>query len=201
MHGTFQVFLGAFVIAVSLAEGTGFALAHGSTDTSASPPPRHGVQSGAVVTPGHQPRGLKIPDFDSSAGRRLFVSKGCVSCHAINGVGGEDAPAMDAHAMTEMMNPFDFAARMWNHAQGMIAAQNDELGGQIILTGQELANIIAFVHDDAMQKSFSKSELPESMRNGMGHGDGHSGGTMHRSDDPDKSHGTGHINNQPNPVN
>ena len=42
--------------------------------------------------------------------------------NAINGVGGHDAPAMDAHSLSGLMNPFDFAAKMWNHAPAMIAA-------------------------------------------------------------------------------
>jgi len=59
------------------------------------------------------------------------------------------------------MNPFEFAARMWRGAPAMVAAQEDELGGQIEFTGQELADIIAFVHDSEEQKAFSAGDIPE----------------------------------------
>ncbi|MEH6647827.1 c-type cytochrome [Sulfitobacter sp.] len=36
--------------------------------------------------------GLMMPEMNAEEGRRLFVSKGCVVCHSINGVGGTDAP-------------------------------------------------------------------------------------------------------------
>lgn len=88
-----------------------------------------------------------MPAMDSAKGRKLYASKGCVVCHAINGIGGQDAPNLDAHTMSAQMNLLDFAARMWRGAATMIAMQEDELGEQIDFTGQELADIIAFVHD------------------------------------------------------
>jgi mono/diheme cytochrome c family protein len=35
---------------------------------------------------------------DAARGRTLFVSKGCVVCHAINEVGGTSAPPLDPEA-------------------------------------------------------------------------------------------------------
>jgi len=107
---------------------------------------------------GQVPR-LVMPIMNPQRGRKLFVTKGCVACHAINGVGGHDAPNMDAHGMTQLMNPFDFAAKMWNHAPAMIAAQEGALGEQIYFTGAELADIIAFIHDDQAQHTFSEGDL------------------------------------------
>lgn len=102
---------------------------------------------------------LVIPLMDPERGKELFVEKGCVACHAINGVGGHDAPAMDAHRNMGLVNPFDFAAKMWNHAPGMIAAQEAALGEQIYFTGDELADIIAFLHNDEAQHRFSEADL------------------------------------------
>ncbi|MBA48512.1 MAG: hypothetical protein CMI51_05760, partial [Paracoccus sp.] len=56
--------------------------------------------------------GLAMPEMDAAKGRLLFGSKGCVVCHSINGIGGEDARAFGAEYMDDPMNPFDFAAAM-----------------------------------------------------------------------------------------
>ena len=98
---------------------------------------------------------LLMPSLDSARGMELFVQKGCATCHSVNGVGGEDAAALDAHDMDRFMNPFDLAARMWSMATIMIPAQQDELGAQIEFTGDELGDIIAFLHDDAQQHQFT----------------------------------------------
>ncbi|MES2915042.1 MAG: c-type cytochrome [Pseudomonadota bacterium] len=104
--------------------------------------------------------GIVLPRMDAAAGRQLFAAKGCVLCHAINGIGGEDAPPLDAAYMEPMMNPFDFAAGMWRGSEAMVALQRDELGEQIELTGQELADITAFVHDPAEQARFTMADIP-----------------------------------------
>ncbi len=112
---------------------------------------------------------LIIPLMSPERGKRLFVEKGCVACHAINGVGGHDAPPMDAHRNMGLVNPFDFAAKMWNHAPGMIAAQQEAFGEQIYFTGEELADIIAFLHNDEAQHSFSEANLTQKARKMMHH--------------------------------
>ncbi len=104
--------------------------------------------------------GIILPRMDAAAGRQLFAAKGCVLCHAINGIGGEDAPPLDAAHMEPMMNPFDFAAGMWRGSEAMVALQRDELGAPIELTGQELADITAFVHDPVEQARFSMADVP-----------------------------------------
>ncbi len=116
----------------------------------------------------HGPR-LVMPIMNPARGKTLFVAKGCVACHAINGVGGHDAPNMDAHDKAGLMNPFDFAAKMWNHAPAMIAAQEGAFGEQVYFTGSELADIIAFVHDDRTQHSFTDADLTATARKMMAH--------------------------------
>jgi len=93
-------------------------------------------------------------------GKSVFVNKGCVTCHSVNGIGGDDAPPMDDHTKEKLVNPFAFAAKMWDHAPGMIAAQKDELGGQLIFTGEEMADITAFIHDAHAQRDFENRDLP-----------------------------------------
>ncbi|HGG04554.1 MAG TPA: cytochrome c [Aliiroseovarius sp.] len=119
--------------------------------------------------------GLEIPSFDPVLGRKLFAAKGCVVCHSVNGIGGEDAPEFSADFMDRPMNAFDFAANMWRGAPAMIAMQEDEMGEQIELTGEKLAAIIAFVHDADEQARFSQADIPhdieELMHGNPGHGD------------------------------
>lgn len=119
---------------------------------------------------------LIMPMMNSTRGRLLFASKGCVTCHSINGIGGEDAPSLDAHSMMDLMNPFDFAARMWRGAASMIAMQEEAFGEQIEFTGAELADIIAFVHDDEEQHKFSESDIPPEIMPMMQHMHGDAGG-------------------------
>lgn len=114
---------------------------------------------------------LVMPRMDAARGRQLFADKGCVVCHAINGVGGEDAPPLDADVMSPMMNPFEFAANMWRGAEAMVMLQQEELGEQIELNGQELADIIAFVHSHEEQAKFTEAGLSDEIKKLIEHDD------------------------------
>lgn len=115
---------------------------------------------------------LNMPRMDPARGRKLFADKGCVVCHSVNGVGGEDAPPLDASTMERGMNPFEFAAKMWRGADAMLMLQREELGEKIEFTGDELADIIAFVHHPAEQQNFSMADVPPRMRELISHGHG-----------------------------
>ncbi len=112
------------------------------------------------------PRGpsLVMPMMNSARGRTLFVEKGCVICHSIRDVGGSVAARLDAHTRPPYVNPFEFAAQMWRGAPAMIALQERNLGYQIELTGEELADIIAFVHDHEEQQKFTEADIPQEIR-------------------------------------
>jgi mono/diheme cytochrome c family protein len=103
---------------------------------------------------------------DAARGRALFASKGRVVCHAINEVGGTGGPPLDAEAGE--VDALDFDARMWRGAEAMIFMQQQELGVQIDFTGQELADIIAFVHDPKERRKFSEEDFPAMLRRGVG---------------------------------
>lgn len=107
---------------------------------------------------------LVLPVVDSERGRQLFVTKGCVYCHAVNGVGGKAAPAFDSDSAAPTIDLAGFIARMWGGAQAMIELQEMDLGYQIQLTGDELAHIAGFAHDPAEQKKLLEDQVPELMR-------------------------------------
>lgn len=108
--------------------------------------------------------GLALPPMDSHRGRELFLQKGCVVCHAVNGVGGAVGPALNAADMPEPMNAFEFAARMWRGAPAMVQMQQDMLGDVIELSGQDLADLVAFAHDEAEQRELEPDQIPARYR-------------------------------------
>lgn len=142
----------------------------------------HAADNSAMAT------GLILPRLDAVEGRKLFTTKGCVVCHSINGVGGEDAPPLDAEYMDLPMNPFDFAARMWRGAEAMVELQRDELGDVIDLDGEELASIIAFVHSAEEQATYSAEEIPENIAEMMAHQDEEEDDD-HAEEEEDDGHG------------
>jgi mono/diheme cytochrome c family protein len=154
------------------------AWSHGTEKHAEEAPGASTEQAPAAVAPAkkvaaaetqHTGPRLAMPMMNPARGRKLFVAKGCFACHAVNGVGGHDATNLDAHSTDHVVNPFEFAAKMWAMAPTMIAAQEEAMGEQILFTGQELADIIAFVHDDDEQHQFSIKDIPEKMRSMMHH--------------------------------
>ena len=119
---------------------------------------------------GPQVTRLVMPIMNSAKGMEVFINKGCYTCHSVNGVGGEDASPLDAHGMDPYMNPFDMAAKMWLMAPIMIPAQEEAMGEQITFTGVELADIIAFLHDDEQQHKFVEGILTEEQLAAIEHG-------------------------------
>ena len=108
--------------------------------------------------------GLALPPMDSRRGRELFLDKGCVVCHSVNDVGGTVGPALNAADMPKPMNAFEFAARMWRGAPYMAQMQQDLLGEVISLSGQDLADLIAFAHDEAEQYKLKTEQVPTRYR-------------------------------------
>ncbi len=104
---------------------------------------------------------------DPDQGRTLFVEKGCVICHSVNGAGGKAAPVLDAPFGAPAVDPLDFAARMWLGAPAMIELQSVELGYTIHLTADEIADLAAFAADREAQKVLTSESLPEDVRAGL----------------------------------
>lgn len=114
-------------------------------------------------------QGLEVVSrsVDPAMGRALFIDKGCVVCHAINGVGGKAAPPLDAEIGQETVDPLEFAARMWRGAPAMVELQSVELGYTIYLTADEIADLAAFAGNREEQKRLSADQLPENIRGGL----------------------------------
>jgi cytochrome c2 len=108
--------------------------------------------------------GLALPPMDSHRGRELFLKKGCVICHSVNNVGGAIGPSLNAADMPEPMNAFEFAARMWRGAPAMAQMQQDLLGEFITLSGQDLADLVAFAHDETAQRELKTEQIPPPYR-------------------------------------
>ncbi len=104
---------------------------------------------------------------DAATGRALFVQKGCVLCHAINGVGGKAAPALDAADDFVKPDPLEFAARMWRGAPAMVEFQSVELGYVIDLSADDIANIATFAASRAEQKLLKDEDIPGPMRDSI----------------------------------
>ncbi len=105
--------------------------------------------------------GVVMPPMDAARGRHLFVEKGCIACHSVNGVGGNLGPALNAEDMPRPMNSFEFVARMWRGARAMTEMQEDLLGEVISLDGQDLADLVVFAHDPEEQSKLTEDQIPE----------------------------------------
>jgi mono/diheme cytochrome c family protein len=108
--------------------------------------------------------GVVMPPMDPVRGRLLFVEKGCVACHSVNGVGGDLGPALNAEEMPRPMNSFEFVARMWRGARAMTELQEDLFGEVISLDGQDLADLVVFAHDPEEQAKLTEDQIPERYR-------------------------------------
>lgn len=105
-----------------------------------------------------------VPQLSADRGKKLFSDKACVVCHSVNGIGGKAASPLDASDEAGAIDVLAFAARMWRGADAMIVFQSMELGYQINLTGQEVADIAAFVYDKESQSNFTEADVPEIIR-------------------------------------
>jgi mono/diheme cytochrome c family protein len=89
-------------------------------------------------------QGLFSPTQDPVAGEKLFTAKGCVRCHAVNGVGGRIGPDLGRVARPHTF--FDLAAPLWNHAAKM-SARMRQLGiARPTLDAREVGDLAAYLY-------------------------------------------------------
>jgi mono/diheme cytochrome c family protein len=77
------------------------------------------------------------------AGSRVFGSKGCVKCHAVNGVGGTLGPDLGRSAPYRSL--FDLAAAMWNHLPQMVERLRQLDMPRVHLAPGETGDLLAFL--------------------------------------------------------
>lgn len=109
-------------------------------------------------------KSVLVPVIDAQRGRKLFVSKGCVICHAVKGVGGQAAPALDAGTGSQSIDLLGFVSRLMRGMPAMAELQAIELGYQVELAPEDIADLAGFVSDPDLQADFSAAEVPEPMR-------------------------------------
>ncbi len=93
---------------------------------------------------------------DPVGGGRLFVSKGCVKCHAVKGEGGKIGPDLGKIDLGDTQ--LDLAAKIWNHTPSMIMEMERATMIKPTLTGQEFTEISAYLY---FLKFFDEPGNPE----------------------------------------
>lgn len=81
--------------------------------------------------------------FDPLEGTEHFTKKGCDKCHMIEGHGGSFGPDLAHSDLNGSL--LDIASLMWNHSPQMSSMMNDLRVVPPRFTGQELAELAAYV--------------------------------------------------------
>jgi cytochrome c len=81
---------------------------------------------------------------DPAKGARLFVSKGCVKCHALKGEGGKSGPDFGRVDLGDTR--LEMAAKLWNHLPSMIMGIERVKMVRPNLNGQEFTEISAYLY-------------------------------------------------------
>jgi mono/diheme cytochrome c family protein len=84
------------------------------------------------------------PRASARRGRQLVSDRGCTTCHSVRGRGGKEAA--DFATSTVVGSPAGVIAAMWNHAGFMEAKAQQKAVAWPILTGQELAQVSAYLN-------------------------------------------------------
>jgi mono/diheme cytochrome c family protein len=82
---------------------------------------------------------------DSRRGAQLFESQKCVTCHAVNGKGGNAAPDL-GRTLGRDFTPSSLAATMWNHAPAMWQAMEKTGIARPALSEDQAADLFAFFY-------------------------------------------------------
>jgi mono/diheme cytochrome c family protein len=94
-----------------------------------------GPKETAFITPGN-PR----------EGREVFVSKGCIKCHAIRGEGGQGGEDFGKRAKVYYKSLTQIASLMWNKGPTVLAKMSQTQSGLPKFTPKEMADLISYLY-------------------------------------------------------
>jgi mono/diheme cytochrome c family protein len=77
-------------------------------------------------------------------GSQLFAEKGCLRCHAINGVGGAGGPDLGQGILKRSL--LDIAGVMWNHSPGMAHVFEERRALRPVFKAPEMASLLSFLY-------------------------------------------------------
>ena len=96
---------------------------------------RKGPKETAFITPGNP-----------KEGKQVFISKGCVKCHAIRGEGGKVADDLGKKAKTFYKSLTQIASIMWNKGPTVFAKMSQTETGIPKFTPKEMADLMAYLY-------------------------------------------------------
>lgn len=95
--------------------------------------PVRAAEDGSAILPGNP-----------LAGSQLFAEKGCLHCHAINGVGGTGGPDLGQGILKRSL--LDIAGVMWNHSPGMAHVLEERHAARPVFKASEMASLLSFLY-------------------------------------------------------
>ncbi len=92
---------------------------------------------------GHESLSALLPG-NPLEGSRLFSAKGCLQCHAVQGVGGTTGPDLGRGILNRPL--LEIAGVMWNHSPGMERVFRERQVGRPQFKPDEMASLLAFLY-------------------------------------------------------
>jgi mono/diheme cytochrome c family protein len=80
-------------------------------------------------------------------GQELFAQRSCAQCHQLGGRGGTTGPRLDE--LKDSVSSAFMAQALWNHGPEMAAKMAEQKVERPRLEGNEVADIVAYIRDDA----------------------------------------------------
>ncbi len=111
----------------------------------------HGPRRERALLPANPNRGWK-----------LFQSKSCIVCHAVNGKGGHIGPDLGPNHPLPL-TIVQFAALMWNHSPEMWKAQSHQNIPRPTFDGQQIADLVAFLSSIRYFEPLGSAQVGETL--------------------------------------